>query len=499
LKNKNLPYSIQPNDYISSIKNEDDFYIQFKNYLPEVEELIYKIIHKYLEKYDLLYIKNPILTVTKELINNAVKANIKRIYFKIKKLDINKINDYREGMESFKEDAFLNINKKIIEHLNKSNLVVRLSFKTSENFVHINIINNIPILEAEEKKINARIKKAYNYKDISDAFVDVLDDSEGAGLGLIMAMMLYKNTGLDIKSIRVYKKDNLTISTMTLPKFLSKPDSTEKIAEEILKEINEIPAFPENIKRIQILCSTPETPMNDIADSISKDPGLTSSIIKLANSAGYITISKTESIHEAVKIIGIKGINTLVMASGVYKIIESRYKKHESIWQESYERAFYAQKISIQMKNTKISDFSYIAGLLSDIGLIMMLSIKPKLLKKLKLINGSKGLDDSELIEEISLGLSHSSLGAMIAEKWKFEDALVKAIKYHNRPHMAPESLKKLIYTVYLADVFIEIEKSKTRFELIDSDVLDFFKLEDKKDFEKLHAILKESYLDHKN
>ncbi len=485
---------INPPDFKNAIKQEKDFFIQFHQVTGETEALITRIVHRYLQEYDILYIKDTIITIVKELINNAVKANLKRLYFSQKSLDIAQIEDYRTGMETFKEETYQDDIDIYLEKLEKSKLVVRVAFKTSDEHIHINVINNIPILDQELKKINARVNKAYKYKDISEAFEDVLDDSEGAGLGLIMAMMLFKNTGLGAENFKIYRKENLTISTLTVPKNLTEQSSTHEITERILKEIDEIPGFPDNITEIQKLCSTPDTPIKVIADSISRDPGLTTSILKLANSAGYLTIRKVDTIEEAVMKIGMKGINTLLVASGVYKIIDERYRRFEKIWKSSYKRAFYAQKLSQKLKEPRISEFAYLSALLADIGNIVLLSIDEELIQRLKNIAGFKGIDDSNLLEEISLGLSHSTLGALIAKKWKFNEALITAIELHNRPHLAPDHLKHLVYIVYLADMFVEIENRKQKFQIIDEDVLEEMGLQDKEEFERIHQGLKDAY-----
>jgi len=487
-------YQLIPPDYKKAIDQGEDFYIQFHQLTPETESMVVKIIHRYLAKFDIVYIKDTIITIVKELSNNAIKANIKRLYFKLKNLEISSSTDYRKGMETFKEEVFEGDNADIFEKLEKSQLVVRVSFKTTDEHIHISVINNIPILDSELSKINARIKKAYKYKDISEAFDDVLDDSEGAGLCLIMAMMLYKNSGLPADSFKIYKKGELTIATISIPQNISERDIHEKLTDSILKEIDEVPAFPENITEIQRQCGDPKSTIKSIAESISKDPGLTTSILKLANSAGYITVKKIDSIEEAVKVIGIKGINTLLLATGVHSVIESKYKHFESLWKSSYKRAFYAQKIAIQLKQTKVSEFAYLAGLLSDIGKIIMLSINPDVLKSLQEVSGRKGIEDTTLLEEIALGLSHSTLGGLICKKWKFNAMLVKTIDFHHRPHMAPKNIRMLVYIVYLADVFVEIENRRFRFDITDEDALEFFKLSQKEEFDRLHSILKESY-----
>ncbi len=479
---------------MQAIKDKREFYIQFHQFAKDVESVIIKIIHRYLEEYDILFMKNPILTVVKELLNNAVKANVKRLYFRNKNLDINTTEDYRKGMETFKDEVYKQNSSELLDKLEKSNLVVRISFKTSKEHIHINVINNIPILEQELSKVKARIAKAYKYKDITDSFDDVIDDSEGAGLGLIMAMMLFKNAGLPSDSFQIYRKDELTIATLSIPQGMTKTESQKKITNEIMTEIDNLPAFPENIRTIQNLCNDPEVEIKEISTAISKDAGLATSILKLANSAGYVTSKKVDTIDEAVMIIGIKGINTLLVATGVTKIIETKYKRYEAIFKDSYKRAFYAQKLSLQMNKSKLTDFAYLAGLLADLGRIIMLSISSEQMERLKKIAGFKGVDDSNLLEEISIGLSHSTLGSMIAAKWNFHEALIKTIEYHQRPFMAPQNEKTLVYLVYLADVFVDIENNKSRFDIVDEDVLDFFNLKNEESFNTLHSVLMKSY-----
>ncbi len=484
-------YTIHPPDYHSAIEEGSEFYIQFHRLNEEIESLLIRIIHRYLERYDILYLRDSIVTVMKELINNAVKANLKRLFFKTRELDINSEEDYRLGMEAFKEVVFGEEKEEdYFAKLEASKLVVRVSFYVSEAHIHISVINNMPILDSELTKIRGRVEKAYRYGDISEAFNDVLDDSEGAGLGLIMALMLFKNCGLNQESFKIYRKNNLTISTISIPKMYSEQNKQVEVTRELLRELEEIPAFPENIREIQRLMADKESSMKDIGKAISKDPGLTASMLKMANSAGYMTVTRVETIEEAATIIGSKGINALLVASGVHDIFDKRYKRFELLWKDSEKRAFYAQKISIQLKHNKLSEYAYLAALLADLGLIIINSLNPEFMIRLKEITGYKGIEDTSLIEEISLGISHSSIGASIARKWKFNEALASAIEYHHRPYVAPEEYRELIYIVYLADAFVEIDKGRMKFSTLDEEVLKYFRLEERTEFDRLHQTL---------
>nr|HPG52375.1 HDOD domain-containing protein [Spirochaetota bacterium] len=149
---------------------------------------------------------------------------------------------------------------------------------------------------------------------------------------------------------------------------------------------------------------------------------------------------------------------------------------------------------AVQMKKTKLGDFAYLAALLSDVGFIVMLSLRSELLKSLQELAGFKGMENIDLLEEISLGISHAALGGMIFSKWKFNDALIKTVEYHHRPHMAPVNIRQLVFIVYLADCLVEIDKNRFRYEFIDEDVIEYFNLGDRKAFDIMHKVLKESY-----
>ncbi|MFW5862343.1 MAG: hypothetical protein ACOCWZ_08825, partial [Spirochaetota bacterium] len=271
-KIENNSIVLNPQNYREAIDNNSDLYLQFSVFTPEAESHFIKVLHLYLEKLDLLYLKDMLVTIIKELVNNAIKANAKRLYFKSRNMDITKKDEYRKGMEDFKNDVFVK-GSELLQKLANSRLVVRIFFKMEGEDLRINIINNIPILEEELNKIQARQKKAYSYTDISDAFDDVLDDSEGAGLGLIMALMLFKNAGFPPDAFEMKTDGKFTIAAIKLSTSLIDTGSQMMIAEEISTEVENLPSFPENILEIQRLCTNPESTIKDISNAIKRDPG----------------------------------------------------------------------------------------------------------------------------------------------------------------------------------------------------------------------------------
>jgi HD-like signal output (HDOD) protein len=487
------PIDIQPAQYRDAIQSQSDFYIQFSVYTKEVESLYVKMMRAFLSRHDMLYLRDVILTIAKELITNAVKANAKRIYFKLKGYDIDNPADYLEGMKTFKTDV-LHDNSETIRTMIQTSLRVRSVFMYDNGKLWIKIINNISIVPAELAKIQEKIKTAYYSTDISDAMAYSIDDIEGAGLGLIMAVMVYKNAGFSADDFTITSDENKTVSSISLYKRADCTEIEHKIADEILKEIETLPTFPDQLRKIELMCSDPECTVLQISDVIKQDVALATSLLKLANSAGYITMRRAETIEDAVKRIGLNGIKTLILATGVNTVVESRYKQYKELWTDSYKRAFYAHKIAIQVANQSISENAYLGGLLSEIGRIVLLSVKKETIDMISNIVGDRNSGTIDIIEEMALGISHARLGSLIAQKWKFPDALVRTIEFFPKPYMAPDENRDIAFSVHLAYIFTLIERKRYRFEIVDDEVLDYFHLSNKETFEKLHGILKQAY-----
>jgi len=99
------PVETYPSNIRDAILSQSDFYIQFALCTREVESQLMKMLRVFLSRYDILYLRDVIVAIIKELITNAVKANAKRLYFKNKNLSIDNPDEYILGMRSFKHDV----------------------------------------------------------------------------------------------------------------------------------------------------------------------------------------------------------------------------------------------------------------------------------------------------------------------------------------------------------------------------------------------------------
>ncbi|MDR1899898.1 MAG: HDOD domain-containing protein, partial [Treponema sp.] len=420
-----------------------------------------------------------------ELAVNAKKANTKRVYFTERGLDLANPDDYKEGMEHFKENTLSNI-AHYLQLQKEKGLYIKLILQIKKNIIHIEVRNNVAVTKTELIRIHDKLARSRQYNNLEDALSQVLDDSEGAGLGLVILVLMLKKMGLDEDCFDILGTDKETIARIVIPLDQTRIESISILSDTIVNNVNSLPQFPENILLVQKLIGDPKSDMADIARQISMDPALTADLLKIVNSAQYMLSKKVDSISEAVKMVGIRGIKNLLYSYGTQKVLGDDTADKKQLWEHSYKTAFYSYNLIKNFKkDNNLLDDVYVGGILHDMGKIIFSNVHPDLLAKIKEFCTEKNLP-ATAFEDLSAGMNHAEIGAMIAEKWNFPEGLVMAIRYHHDPSSAPAEHKNLVDTVYLANMFCEYEGGNVTFDQFDPTALENFGINSKKQVDGL-------------
>ena len=188
---------------------------------PEQKERFHDILNIFLEECDQGYLYNYLSYCLFELLDNASKANAKRIYFKEHNLDIDDEKDYQNGMKDFKNTLDEN-SLHYQEELKAGKLLVHLLL-SADDVITITVANNTKITELELQRIKEKIEKTKIYTSMADALEDI-DQTEGSGLGIITVLIMLRKMGLAADHLKFKTTDTETIATIEIPK-----DSLEEI------------------------------------------------------------------------------------------------------------------------------------------------------------------------------------------------------------------------------------------------------------------------------
>lgn len=478
---------------IEKFMNGQEVLLRFSFPSREVLSTLNGIMALTLGRLDKMFILETIITILRESVLNAAKANAKRQFFENHNVDISDQSAYDSHMQVFHEQVIGDF-AVIRNDLVNGNYNVDFKLIKTDSTLILTVENNSVILPKEEKRINDRIQNAKKFKDFNEAYEEMYDETEGAGLGIILTIMLLKNIGVPVDNFSISAEKDKTINKLAIPFELKSPEVITEVKKQILNEIHVLPTFPQNVLDLISLCDNPEADINLMTDKIQNDPALTADILKLANSAGFVSSKRIDNINEALMRIGFSNLKYILIAASSRKIIDSRYKKFEQIWNHCYKVGFYARHLSILLKLNSIAEKTFISAVLHDLGKIVLLSVDLSLTNWIADFVKERGIRSTTILEEVSIGISHSEIGRLLAEKWNFTDFLTEGIAYHHSPLNATEDHQKVVFTTYLANIFCGIEKKRYDYYYIDPIVMDAFNLSTADDLEKLHEKIKQSF-----
>jgi len=464
----------------------------------EIEVYIEDVLAVFLKLARQEKLKDYICYCVRELAVNAKKANTKRVYFNELGLNLDNPDEYKKGMELFKQITLNNI-AHYLQLQKEKGLYIKLILQIRENTLHIEIRNNVTVTRAELIRIHDRLAHSHQYNSLEEAFSQVLDDSEGAGLGLVILALMLKKMGLTEDNFDIYSNERETVAEISIPLDNVHVENISLLSKALASSVSTLPQLPKNIVETQRLIASETVDMDAIVRQLSIDPVLTADLLKLINSAQYVFTKQVNSISEAVKMVGIRGIRNLLLSYGTQQILSNDSAEKKILWDHCYKTAFYAYnliktfKAGESQEDRELLEDAYAAGILHDIGKIVFSDIHPKLLEKIRRFCIERNIPHSTF-EDLSAGMNHAEIGALIAEKWNFPPNLVAAIRYHHAPSSAPEDYRELAESVYLANMLCEYESNKATFDQFEESPLTSFGISDKNQLNNLLEHFSESF-----
>lgn len=429
--------------------------------------------------------------VLNELVVNAAKANIKRLYFQSKGLEIDNKDDYENGMSLFRKEA-LGSTEEYQQKLIENKSFVNINIKSDGTTINIRIINSSPLIDIEKARINEKLSIGHGFDDITDLFNCTFDTSEGRGFGLIIILMMLRKISLNENAMSFKNEGSCSVTSIRIPVSTLSKDHGKVIASEIATEIENMPQFPESIVELQRELSNPDCSFKSIAGKIDSDPSLTAEILRIANSPVYKVRSEITDVAGAVRMMGMLGVKSVLYNYGVNKVMQNKYDKN--VIQEVNTHSYFVARVSAYLasyKNLgKITEDIYVAALLHDMGKIIVNSMNRNLEKSLKDLCTQKYIPIS-ILEDLTKGYNHSMIGSEIAEKWNFPEKYITAIAYHHVPLDVSDEYKELLYAIYLGNELYYYLRDEREFYDLNYMVLEFFGLEGEEHFNEFIQSLK--------
>jgi putative nucleotidyltransferase with HDIG domain len=199
---------------------------------------------------------------------------------------------------------------------------------------------------------------------------------------------------------------------------------------------------------------------SQIAEVISRDPSLTARLLRLVRAVHYGAAKPPTNIDQVVLFLGVRQIRQLVMVTHIIEDFQkmgegNRFPWHQ-FWRHCIATALMTRQIA-DLVQSKEDESHYVAGLLHDVGKIVMASAFPDHFDEIYHRAAEEGADLMSLEREV-LGVDHADLGAMYLRKQRLTELYIEIVQFHHTPHLARNN-NSVIAAVQVADLLVRHAK----------------------------------------
>jgi HD-like signal output (HDOD) protein len=249
--------------------------------------------------------------------------------------------------------------------------------------------------------------------------------------------------------------NNVSVTSPPVTKAPVQGNATEQYRR-VIESIDNLPSFPAIVSKLITIVNSPDSSADDAAKLIEKDPGLTSKMIRLANSAFYGIPRSISSVSSAVVILGFNTIRSLVLSASVMKMFAGSQKQgldKERFWRHSIVTALAAKTIVRHFINIRMMDpeSAFCAGILHDIGKLIFNEYMNNDYGEVRKFAETKKISLLEAESKL-LGINHAEIGRILSDKWSLPLDLEYCLVYHHLPGNA-DKIMELVATVHFADL----------------------------------------------
>jgi len=196
--------------------------------------------------------------------------------------------------------------------------------------------------------------------------------------------------------------------------------------------LEKLPPFPVvALRALNVLAGT-ETSLRELCDVIRPDPVFSAEVLRLANSPLVAFSKEVTSVLQASMLLGFRRLRRLVITVGLRSYLDSAPARLlRSCWRHSVACAMIAERTA--RWNSVDRDFAYTAGVLHDVGRVVLATIGPELYSTL-LTSLSDGPVEMLLREREAFGMDHCQAGSHLVTAWHLPEQFTEIVLHHHDP-----------------------------------------------------------------
>lgn len=242
----------------------------------------------------------------------------------------------------------------------------------------------------------------------------------------------------------------------------------------IVGSLDVLPSLPKIYTELTEEMNSEDVSLKKIGEIVSSDISMSAKLLQLRNSPLFGLSSQIETVYQVVMFMGSEIIRAFVLSDTVFKTLKGGCDtaEYDALLNHSLAVSSVARALAMEQgADSTTIDQALTAGILHDIGTLILAIVMPEEFRKSREIAAEKSLPHHQ-VEQDLFGCDHGQIGAYLLGLWGLPDGIVEAVAYHHNPEkiqlQQADEFSPLV-AVHLADALVhyctqEKEKSAPNF-----------------------------------
>lgn len=230
-------------------------------------------------------------------------------------------------------------------------------------------------------------------------------------------------------------------------------DAERQALDRLFARIGEVSSLPAAAVRIVNIANDETSGAKDLIAAVETDPSLAVRVLRTVNSTFYSIRNRIGDLKTAVSLLGMKEVRNLALTVHVSRMFAApgdyRTYRREGLWRHLVAVASTSRLIA-EVSQALPRDDAYVAGLLHDVGLILLDQHLRRQFKSI--LDGLERYPSTIAAERAVLPFDHCELGASVARRWNLSESIAAAAGYHHEPSCYDGPHRKMVNLVSLAN-----------------------------------------------
>ncbi len=219
--------------------------------------------------------------------------------------------------------------------------------------------------------------------------------------------------------------------------------------------LESIPRPPVTVQALEKVLADPDAGVIAVAAVINRDAALTARLLRVVNSSFFGVGRQVTRVDAAVNFMGVSLVRAIALADGATRsfTVDPDVLDLDEWNMHAVRVAASARDITLAIcpQDRSLADEAFLAGLLHDVGQVVLAGVAPSVWKTLEMDAVAQALPLND-VERQANRVSHSLVGAYLLSLWGLPSSVVEAVAFHHTPERLSGTMFDAAIAVHVAD-----------------------------------------------